>query len=94
MNVIDEVDNNRFVLETDEGTAQLVYSLDGDRMTLTHTEVPEVMGGKGIGGQLVAAAVQRARTSGETIVPQCPYARAWLEKHPDELAGVSVDFGS
>ena len=92
--VTDDLDTHRFVYEAEEGTAQLVYRLDGDRLVLTHTEVPESMGGRGIGGQLVAAAVERARRSGETIDPQCPYARSWLEKHSDETAGVSIAFGS
>ena len=62
-------------------------------LVLVHTGVPESMEGRGIGGQLVAAAVQRAVASGETLVPQCPYARSWLEKHPDEAARVTVDWG-
>lgn len=94
MTVVDDVTTHRFRYETDEGTAQLVYRLEGDRLVLIHTEVPEAMGGQGIGGKLVAAAVERARASGETIDPQCPYARSWLEKHPDDIVGVSVDFGS
>jgi len=28
---------------------------------------------------------------GLTIVPTCPFARAWLRRHPDEAARVSID---
>ena len=37
------------------------------------------------------APVERARRTGETIRPECPYARAWLAKHPDEVEGITVD---
>lgn len=91
MTVVDNAQTNRFLYTEDEGIAQLVYRVDGDRLVLAHTEVPETMGGRGVGGKLVAAAVERAKRTGETIVPECPYARSWLQKHADETAGVSID---
>jgi hypothetical protein len=27
-------------------------------------------------------------------VPLCPFARSWLEKHPDEIGAVSIDWPS
>jgi predicted GNAT family acetyltransferase len=42
---------------------------------------------------LVAAAVDRAGREGLTIVPLCPFARIWLERHPDAAARVPVDWG-
>ena len=50
------------------------------------------LGGRGIGGHLVEAAIERATTEGLTIQPDCPFARGWLEKHPDAHAGVTVAF--
>ena len=90
--VIDESDSERFVLTEDGQVAELVYHRHGDRLTLIHTEVPEALGGRGIGGRLVEAALDRARSEGLTIVPSCPFARSWLEKHPDALDGVTVDW--
>jgi predicted GNAT family acetyltransferase len=76
---------------TDEGhTAELVYSVEGDRLRLVHTGVPEELGGRGIGGVLVQAAVDRAVAEGLTIVPDCPFARGWLEKHPDEAGRATI----
>ena len=46
----------------------------------------------GIGGRLVRAALTRARRDQLTIVPNCPFARSWLEKHRDELDGVTIDW--
>mgnify|MGYP000905667958 FL=1 len=91
MTATDNVERHRFLYEVDGGTAQLVYRVEGDTLVLVHTEVPDEFGGRGIGGKLVAAAVERARRTGETIRPECPYARAWLAKHPDEVEGITVD---
>jgi predicted GNAT family acetyltransferase len=90
--VVDNTDRHRFDLEQEGHRAELVYEVDGDRLVLVHTGVPEALGGRGLGGQLVRAAVERARREGLTLVPRCPYARSWLEKHADEAAGVAIDW--
>ena len=89
---VDQTENERFVIEHDGHTAELVYHLNGTRFVLIHTEVPDELEGHGIGGHLVQAAVDRARRDGLTIVPKCPFARSWLEKHRDALDGVTVDW--
>ncbi len=61
-------------------------------MLLVHTEVPEAWGGRGIGGRLVRAALARAKANGLTVVPWCPFARRWLQEHPDEAAAVTIDW--
>ena len=88
--VVDNVAAERFELVEDGHTAELVYHLHGDRLTLIHTEVPEPLGGRGLGGVLVQAALERARRDHLTIVPTCPYARSWLEKHPDAIGDVPI----
>lgn len=88
--VEDRPDEERFVLIEDGHTAELVYHLNGDRFVLIHTEVPDELGGRGLGGVLVRAALERAKRDGLTIVPNCPFARSWLEKHPDEIGDVAI----
>jgi predicted GNAT family acetyltransferase len=61
---------------------------------LVHTEVPDSLGGRGLGGKLVLAAIDKAAQDGMTLVPLCPFARAWLERHPAEAARVPIDWGS
>jgi predicted GNAT family acetyltransferase len=90
--VADDHANHRFVVEQDEGVAQLVYRERGEELVLVHTEVPEALGGRGLGGTLVQAAVDRAAREGLTLVPYCPYASSWLRKHPDEVGSVKVDW--
>jgi predicted GNAT family acetyltransferase len=91
MDVVDNADQGRFELSQDGHTAELVYTVTGDRMLLHHTEVPRALGGQGIGGELVQAALRRAARDRLTIVPLCPYARRWLEKHPKQVGAVAID---
>ena len=90
--VVDVPAEARFVVRTEGQEAELVYQVSGDRFFLLHTEVPEALGGRGIAGQLVRAAVRRAESDRLTIVPWCPYARRWLKEHPDEASGITIDF--
>jgi predicted GNAT family acetyltransferase len=51
-------------------------------MAITHTIVPPEIGGRGIAGALVQAAVEHARAQGLKVAPHCSYADAWMRKHP------------
>jgi uncharacterized protein len=90
--VVDEPDEERFAVHVDGATAELTYALHGKRLYLRHTGVPEEIDGRGIGGRLVRAALDRARAEQLTLVPWCPFARSWLERHPNETAGVEIDY--
>jgi len=92
--VVDQKDRNRFAVELDGYEAELVYRLEGDVLILVHTGVPDELGGRGIGADLVRAAIDRAEKERLTIAPWCPFARKWLEDHPDEAARASLDWES
>jgi predicted GNAT family acetyltransferase len=88
--VIDDRDASRFETTVDGHRAELVYRRVGDRLVLVHTAVPDQLEGQGIGGQLVRAAVEAAERDGLSVVPLCPFAKHWLEKHPDVAARVPI----
>jgi predicted GNAT family acetyltransferase len=90
--VVDDTAYSRFVIREGGAEAELIYALQGDRLILVHTGVPEEWGGHGIGGRLVRTALARARANGLTVVPWCPYARHWLQEHPDDAATVTIDW--
>jgi hypothetical protein len=69
----------------------LEYRTMGDRLALVHTGVPKQFEGRGYGSALVQAAIRMARDEDLRIVPYCPYARAWIEKHPEAVEGVTVE---
>jgi uncharacterized protein len=81
--VIDDQGESKFEVVIDGAVAELVYRKRADRLVLIHTEVPDALSGHGIGGQLVKAAVERAARERLTLVPVCPFARDWLQRHPD-----------
>jgi predicted GNAT family acetyltransferase len=89
-NVIDNTDLHRFETTIDGVTAFLDYALHGERLTLVHTEVPEELEGHGVGGALVQFAIDHAAKHAYTVVPRCPFARGWLERHPDAAARVTI----
>jgi predicted GNAT family acetyltransferase len=91
LQVTDETDVSRFEATVDGHTGVLEYRLDGDRLVLVHTEVPDELEGRGVGSGLVRAAVDRAEAEGLTIVPVCPFARSWLENHPEDAARVTIE---
>jgi uncharacterized protein len=90
--VIDLPEEGRFVTELEGHTARLVYRTDHERLILVHTIVPAELEGRGVGSALVRASIARAADEGLTVVPWCPFARKWLRSHPDEAAGVTVDW--
>jgi uncharacterized protein len=90
--ITDNQADSRFELTAEGRLAELVYRRRGQRLVLAHTEVPPELGGHGLGGALVAAALARAESEGLTVVPLCPFARTWLERHPDAAAKVSIDW--
>lgn len=73
----------QFEIALDQGTAVLRYRRTGDTMRLLHTEVPEPMRKRGLGNQLVRAALDYAHFHQLKVVPICPFVKLYLEKHPE-----------
>ncbi|HUL26636.1 MAG TPA: GNAT family N-acetyltransferase [Streptosporangiaceae bacterium] len=91
--VTDNQAESRFELRVDGRLAELLYRRNGNRLVLIHTEVPVELEGRGLGGTLVTAALDRAAREGMTVVPLCPFARSWLERHPDVASRAAIDWG-
>jgi len=61
--------------------AEMTFTMAGEsRMIIDHTEVSDVLRGKGAGKQLVEAAVQHARKNNLKILPLCPFAKSVFDK--------------
>jgi predicted GNAT family acetyltransferase len=82
---------SRFEIEADGETAFLTFHRNGKRLVLVHTETPEALEGRGIGSSLTRAALAFAREHDLTVVPQCPFVRSFIERHPDEAVGLDID---
>ena len=90
--VTDNQAASRFEIADGGHLAELRYHRNGNRLVLIHTEVPEELEGRGIGGRLVTAAVDRAAREGLTLVPFCPFANSWLQRHPEVASRVTIDW--
>jgi uncharacterized protein len=57
----------------------------GDPRALTHTEVLTAFEGRGLASELVRAVMADMRAKGLHVLPICPYVKAWLGRHPEEI---------
>ena len=82
-----EVDHDpagqRFTARVQGHLALLDYQLKRRRMLITHTEVPEAIGGRGIAGELTRVALRWAREQRYKVVPACAYAEAFMARHEE-----------
>ena len=76
-----DVAGSRFVIRTDAGDAELLYSLVGSRIVLEHTEVPPALRGHGLAQALARTALEYAREQALGVVPVCPLVRRYLARH-------------
>jgi predicted GNAT family acetyltransferase len=74
---------NRFETTEDNVLSVLDYELADNVMTITHTGVPDAVGGRGIAADLTRFALDTARANGWAVRPQCTYAQAYIRRHPD-----------
>ena len=74
---------HRYELDTEHGVAIAVYQQQGDALVFVHTEVPPADEGKGIGAQIVRAALDDTRKRGFKIVPACSFVVAFVRRHPE-----------
>jgi predicted GNAT family acetyltransferase len=80
---------SRYEMQTEAGLAVLEYMRDGKRLALVHTEVPRAVESRGLGAQLVKAALDDATAQGLRVVPMCAFVRAYLARHPEYVTLVA-----
>jgi predicted GNAT family acetyltransferase len=90
LQVSDNADQHRLELVVDGHTAFLVYERRPNSFVLAHTEVPEALRGRRLGERLVQAALDTARAEGRRIIVLCPFARAYLRRHPEVAPDVRI----
>jgi hypothetical protein len=80
-----------FTADVDGHRAVLNYTMADRVMTITHTGVPQVIGGRGIAAELMRAALGAAKTAGWQVNPACSYAADYLRKHPQDADKKHMD---
>lgn len=81
--VRNNTDESRYELSVDGHLAATYYQIADGVITFVHTELPDALAGRGVGSKLVKGALDQVRAAGLKVVPQCPFVRAYIEKHPD-----------
>lgn len=75
-----ETESYFFIQENDEQIGAMYYHFAGhNKIVIDHTEVDKAHEGKGLGKQLVKAAVEYARANGVCIIPVCPFAKKIMQ---------------
>jgi predicted GNAT family acetyltransferase len=85
--VVDNSARSRLEINAEGETAFLIYRREPGSMTLVHTDVPEDLRGRRLGTALVERALEMARSEGRRTIVECPFARAYLRKHPATQSG-------
>ena len=90
--VVDNPAKHRFELEIEgsDDPAVAYYRVEGDRVILTHTEVPQAFSGQGIASRLAAGVFDLLQASGRKIVPRCPFMGAFAARHPEYAGSISA----
>lgn len=85
MTFSDNAAESRYELAGDGGSlvGWVDYRPAGDSTIIAHTEVLEGHEGEGIGGRLVEAAVRAISEGGKAVIPTCPFAAAYIARHPE-----------
>ncbi|WP_420318522.1 GNAT family N-acetyltransferase [Ekhidna sp.] len=82
LKTIDNKDLNRFELKLDDQLAYIEYKegKSGD-VYLIHTEVPEILEGKGVGHKLVRESLEIIENGNFRIIPLCPFVRSFIQNN-------------
>jgi uncharacterized protein len=80
--VADNADEARYEIRVDGELAGFVtYRLRSGLIELVHTEIDEEFEGHGLGGQLISFALNDARERGLAVLPFCPFANDYIQRH-------------
>ena len=73
----------RFELNVEGSVAFANYRLAPGVVTITHTETPAALRGRGIASQLVKGALEQIRADKLKVVAGCGFVVDYLAKHPE-----------
>ncbi|HMN51369.1 MAG: N-acetyltransferase [Xanthobacteraceae bacterium] len=74
---------SRYEFDVEGGTAFANYRLSPGVVTVTYTEVPVALRGRGIGAKLSTAVLEHIRVQGMKVIPRCGYFAGFIRDHPE-----------
>jgi len=88
----DNKEAKRFILSVEGHIAFINYTISQEKIFLVHVEVPEQLGGRGLGKKIVELALDHVEKEGLKIVPLCPFVTAYLKKNPERQVLLAEGF--
>jgi predicted GNAT family acetyltransferase len=84
---------HRFEVAVDgEWAGSSEYQIAGEKLlAFTHTRIEPQFGGHGLASSLISTALDELRAEDVSVLPFCPFVKAFIEKHPDYLDLVPAD---
>jgi predicted GNAT family acetyltransferase len=79
----DNKSQEQFEMVTDGFLSRIEYKIMGNKIFLTHTEVPHELEGKGVGSKIVKAALEEVESRGLKLIPLCPFVASYIKRHPE-----------
>jgi predicted GNAT family acetyltransferase len=90
--VVDNPQIGRFELLADGAVAGFAeYERTGSTVSFTHTVIDPSFEGRGLGSVLARGALDAVRNEGSSVLPFCPFIRAYIQRHPEYLDLVPPD---
>lgn len=83
LKVIHDLKQKRFEIRIDAHIAELTYYQKGNVIIFTHTGVPPVLEGRGIGSLLVKTGLQFARDNNLKVQSLCWFVSGYMDRHPE-----------
>lgn len=90
--VLDEA-ARRFNWTVDGHVVYEVFERFPGGIAYVHTIVPKALEGRGIGSAFVRWLMDYAQREGLKVRPDCPFVRAWIDRHPQYHA-ISLAHGA
>lgn len=82
MDVFNDVQLRRFVLNVDGEEAYVMYAEDKNTLELYSTYTSPNLRGRGLAALVVKAGFEYAKEKNLKVIPGCWYVREFAEKHP------------
>ncbi len=74
---------NQYEFHIEKFIAKIEYIRKGNRIYLTHTEVPAELEGQGIASDLVKKVLTDIQQKELKVVPLCPFVDKYIKRHPE-----------
>ena len=85
----------QYEIHLDGLVPKIEYIKAGEKIFLSHTEVPKGLEGRGIGSTIVRLVLEDIKKKGLTLIPLCPFVAGYIQKHPEwkslVLRGIKIE---